>query len=819
MLTFLQDVRYGVRVLLKSPGLSAAAILTLALGIGANIAIFSFVDAIWLRPLAVSHPERVVRIYTSCPTPSGIDPRCDSSSPDMMDVKAQARSLEDVAFYERRGAILIENGDATLLLVNQVSDNWLEMMGVKPAVGRIFTAAEQARPDTPPEVLLSYSFWQRHYGGDQSVVGRTVTFSGRKWSVIGVLPREFRGTEAILDPELTVSMSSWNRSFQSGDSRLVDREYRAYEAFGRLRDGASVETLNAELATITARLTQAYPKTNRLRQFTAVLEGQSRGESRRRLALLLLAIAGLVLLIACANVANLLLARGEHRRREVATRLALGATRLRVARQFFLESALLVVIAGLTGLVVGKWTVDALPGLVSGLTVPISIDTRFDVRVLLFAISAAFCAVFLFGVAPAMDASRTDLVSTLKSQAAGGAEMGRRPWLRDGMVVMQMGVSLMLIVSTGLLLRTMFAMQAADPGFAAHQPMLIADVITGPHPGVTPAQHYRTVQQDLAALPGVRSVAIASRIPLSPSGGGHSDEVLVPGKLQPNGRGISVKSAYVSTGYFETIGTRLLRGRTFGPADSEESARAVVINQSMARKFWGEGNAIGQHLQFGRADGKQTGADFEVIGIVQDGKYNDLAEESYPYLFLNLGQFRDGEATVIVATAGDPAALAGPVRRQLRDQEGMTVLRLSTMREFMRYSMFANRLAAQLVAVMGALGMLLAAIGLYGVISYLVGRRTREIGVRMALGAPQRAILAMFLERGVLLALAGIVLGVGAALAMSKVIGSLLYGVSPHDPLTFVAASVLLLLVAATATWIPARRATRIEPMEALRYE
>jgi len=823
MNSFMHDLRYGFRMLRKNPGLSVAAILTLALGIGANVAIFSFVDALYYRPLPVSHPEQIVAVFTSCPTASGgVDPQCSSSVPDIEDIKAQAKSLQDIGYYERRGALLMENGEVTHLIVNVVSDNWMQMMGIQPAVGRVFTAAEQAQGDTPPEIMLSYSFWKRHYNSDPSVVGKVVTFTGRQWAVIGVLPDRYRGTLAILDPELTMSLTSWSRQFQQ-NKRLLDREYRYWEgAYGRLREGASIEQLNAELATISSRLQQAYPKSNANRQFSAVMERDSRGETSKRLSMILTALAALVLLIACANVANLLLARSEARRKEMATRLALGATRWRIARQFFLESVLVAALAGIAGILIGKWTVDALPMLMADIPMPISIDARLDARALLFAVTAAFLAVFVFGVAPAADASRTKLMNSMRQQTSSGADTSRRPWLRDGMVVVQMAISLMLIVSTGLLLRTLFRMEAMDPGFSARTPMLIAMLdAPGGLKGVPPVEFFKALQRDLASLPGVRSVAFASRMPMGPSGGGHSDEIMIPGKLQANGRGVRVLSAFVSRGYFETLGTRVVRGRAYNQADDDSNLGVAVVNQSFARKFWGDEDAVGKHFTIPKrsADGQQAGKDFEVVGVVEDGKYNNITENPQPYLFLNMSQFRDADATFMVATSGDPSALAMPVRRMMRDQHRMIVTQLITLREFMRTTMFTNRLAAQLVSVMCLLGVFLAAIGLYGVITFLVGRRTHEVGIRMALGAQRQSILVMFLRQGLVLVGIGLVLGIGGGLAISKTLSALLYGVSPRDPIMYIAASGLLVVVAALATYIPARRATQVHPMEALRYE
>jgi putative ABC transport system permease protein len=808
--TFSQDLRYGVRMVLKSPLLSGAAIVILALGIGANLAIFSFVDAIWLRPLPAPHPEQLIRIYTSLLAPAGADVVTENSYPDMLDIRAQSRMLTDVAAIERRGAIFEQNGEARQLIANVVSDNFLSLLGSVPPAGRTFSAAPASTD--PMEVMLSYDFWQRQFGGEPSMVGHEIVLSGRSYVVVGILPRDL-SMQPLISANVWIPVSSWLRAHPDERAGYANRDRRVYDVVARLRNGATMQQARTELKTIAARLERAYPDTNSARIFLVRSQAEAAGEHWRGISILLMAIAGLVLLVACANVANLLLARAEHRRQETATRLALGATRMRLMRQLLSESLLLAAASAVAAVAVAYWVLSALPALTASFEFPVTIDAHLDARALLFAGLAGIAAVFASGLAPAVQVSRTNLLGALKSPRGTGARAGRRGWLRSAMVFGQISVSMMLVVVTGLLVRTVFAVQALDPGFNSHQPMLLVQVL--PTRAKQPEGFYRSLREAAASLPGVKRVALAARVPLSASGGGASQELFLPKSPVVSGRALKVNFVAVSDGYFEAMGTRLLRGRAFTGDDTASSPRGAVVNRAMADRLWPDGNAIGQRFRMAKADGPE----YEVVGMVENGKYNDVAEDDLPYLFLNLAENPTGDVTVVIATDTDPAALAAPVRERLRRAGDCLVLRTITMREFMRGVVFEQRIVAQLVGALGGLGLLLAAAGLYGLISYMVSRRTHEIGVRMALGAPRSAVFRLVLGSGIALAAAAVALGAMLALALSKTLAWLIFGVSTRDPLTFLAAAATLLLLSAAATYVPARRATRIDPIEALRCE
>lgn len=812
--SLIHDLRYGFRMLLKSPGLGVAAILTLALGMGANIAMFSLADAMWLRPLPVPEANRLVRVYTSDPSQTRGEMRGETSYADFLDLRASLKTM-DVTTVQRRGALIEKNGETHLYRANQISDNYFEVVGVRPAAGHLPTEREMQAPDAPPEVVISYEYWQGEYGGDPGTIGKDIIMARRHYTIVGVLPPQFRPGERFADQSFWVPLTSWMKQDRGDSAMLPRRDARYWEVMGRLRPGATLEQAQAELDTIAGRLASEYPKTNAGRRMTVVLETKSRPESTQKLGVLLLAMAGLVLLIACANVANLLLARGEHRRREVATRLALGATRLRILRQFFAENLLLGSIGCAAAFVVAYWTLAPVPAILASGVLRIDLDAHIDARAMIFAALAVILSVLLFGTFPAFQAIRQELVATLKSQGTNSSADRGRVWMRNALVVLQMSVSLALIIVTGLLLRTVDAARRLNPGFDTQQQMVIADVAPMSYSERELPQLFRDLEQQLSALPGVRHASVSGRVPLGPSGGGIQANVFVPGHVAPDGSGVAIGYTAVSDTYFDTLGTRLLRGRTFSSADTPQTPRVAVVNQTMARRFWGNSDPVGETF---RIDGS-TGPEYRVVGVVQDGKYNDISEQVVAYMFFSLNQRSVGEFAVAVATSGDAQALVTPIRKVLSGGGKSIVMHVDTMNGFMRDALYDQRVTAQLTGALGVLGVVLAAFGLYGVISFLVGHRTREIGVRMALGAPREAIFRLFLTRGLRLALAGVVIGCGAAMALGRLVGSMLYGVSPRDPLTFTVAAVLLVAVAFAATYFPARRATRIEPMEALRYE
>lgn len=817
----LQDLRYGFRLLRKTLGMSAAAALALALGIGANIAIFSLVDALWLRPLPVPDADRVVTLYTGMATSHGESGEGATSYPDLIDLRAQSQSLADLVASERRGAFLDDHGTARQLLVSAVSDNYFALFAVKPAAGRLFAENEFRQQNPTPVALISYRFWQEHFAGDRAVLGQVLTLTGSRYTIVGVLPRDFRGTQPLLDPELWVPLTAWHQNMPTEAARMSDRRQRDFEVFARLRPGVEMRTAAVELAGIQQRLASAYPATNAGRKFTIVFESQSHGTMLAVLGAVFLSIALMVLLIACADVANLLLARGEYRRHEVATRLALGASRWRIVQQMLTESVLLVTLGVAFALVVAYCIIASLPALAPPVSMPFSISAVLDVRALLFGLAVGIVTACVCGVAPALQASKARPIQAMKDES--GQVRGRERG-RNILIVAQITMSLVLIVVAGLLVRTVVAAQNAHPGFDARGSMLLVDIypdfrsanLGSSNPMARLHTFYDDLESEIPGLPGVTGFGIAGRLPLSGHGDGANRRVVLPGADAAHLDGVPVNETSVSEGYFNAIGTRLLRGRVFTRADREGSPRVAVINQSMARRFWPNQDPVGQHFRVPGA----AGFDCEVVGLVEDGKYGDLGEDVRPYMFLAWHQEPWGGATLVIATASDPGSLAVTVRERLRAMDkNVAVAHTVTMRQHMRDAVYSQRLAAILAGGLGSLGIVLAAVGLYGVISYVVGRRTHEIGIRVALGASRADILRLFLRRGLAVALIGIALGTAGALGAGKVLDSLIYGVSPRDPLTFVTAGVLLLLIVLTAAYLPARRAARIHPMEALRHE
>ena len=814
MTTFIGDLRYGMRMLLRSPGLTLAAVLSLALGIGANAAIFSYVDALWLRPLAVRDSARLVKVFTSENTSSGENLYGATSNPDYQDLRQQLHSITDLAAEDRRGALLNLPGQMVQLLCDVVSPNYFRALGVNARVGRTFSEQDASAENSPAVVVIGYSFWQNQYGGDPAIVGKTIVVDGVNVTVLGVLPRAFRGGEAITDVQLFVPTSTWKQLHGGAAPELTLRDDRRYDVYGYLAPGTSLAQAQAELNTIAARLAESYPKSNARLKYTVVPEADSHGSERGRLGTVLLGIAGLVLLIACANVANLLLARSEARRREIATRLALGASRVRMVRQLMTESLLLAICGGASALVLGAWIIGLLPALNPPTAYSVGLDTRLDFRVATFALASAVVATFIFGLIPALRSTRSDLYTGMKgaAQLAGSRKLP----LRNVVVVMQVALSVLVVASAGLLARTLINALELNPGFDQKQQLLIVNLVPGLSP-LKDAQYLDYYNRAIAAaesLPAVRSAAFAMRLPMGESGGGATHDVLLP-QSAAGETPAAINYAWVSPGYFRTMGTRLLRGRDFTLQDTAASPRVAVINQSLAQRLWPDQDALGRHVLVGRKRLETT-----VVGLVEDGKYNALTEPSKPYFFVPFTQEADAEGVLLVATNSDARSLIAPLRRKLAGVDAtVPVTATYTLDQHMKIASYEQRVSAALVGCLGLLGLTLASLGLYGVISYWVNRRTREIGIRVALGAMPRNIFRGVAGQGMRLAVLGVVIGLVATAAATQVLRNFLYGVSPHDPVSLMIAAVILLSVALLASAVPAQRAARVDPMVALRYE
>jgi putative ABC transport system permease protein len=813
--SLLQDVRFGLRLIRQSPGFAVLAILTFALGIGVNVAIFSIVDAIVLRPIAVNDPDRIVRILNEDPAHRDRGNR--SSWIEIGRFNAESRAFTGVTASDRRGVIVRDGDDTRLLLVNVVADNYFDVFQLTPAAGRTFTSAEAARAGAPPMVVLSYDLWRRQYNSDPHIVGQTITASDVACLVVGVLPRTFRGTELFLNPDLYLPLSTW-LAMNPGERVRVERpQARNLEAFGRLRRDVTVAQASSALEPVQQQLAVEYPQQESGRRLTVRFDRDTRGPQVRVIGALLLGIAALILLIAAVNIANLLLVRGEARWVEIVTRIALGASRARTVRQLVTEAAVFAALGAVGAVLFAGWAISLMPLLMPAMDFPIGFDFRIDTRVLLFAGAATLLVVVLAALLPAIAASQVALTAGLKSPT-----MARQGRWRDVMVVGQIAITVVLLIASGLLVRTLINVRQMDPGFDARGDMLIVTLDVRKFDLAREHAYYRSMIDTFKGVPGIVSSTAASRIPMWGSGGGAAVLAWTPGLPEADREGVRIGFAVVAPDYFSTLGARIVRGRGITDRDDEQAAPVAVLNESAAQVLWPNGDAIGRRFRVNGPSGREA----EVVGIVQDGRYLDMTEKQRAYMFLPLfceqqifGS-RWGAEVVVVRTDGPAGAYAKTVRDTLRRIDpDVAVLGLRTMEDHVRAALYSERLMVQLVGSMGVLGLLLAAIGLFGVISYSVARRTREIGIRIALGAHPRDVARLVLVRASMIALAGIAAGVLLALIAAQVMTSAIYGVSARDPLTYAAAIVTMTLVALAAAAIPARRAAAVNPFRALRME
>jgi predicted permease len=818
MNSFIQDLRFGARMLRKSPAVSAIAILTFALGIGVNVTIFSVVDAIALRPLDVPEADRIVKILNQ--DPAHPERGASSSWIELQAMRTESRALAGVTAADRRAVMVKEDDETRLLLTNVVSDNYFDVFRVSPGVGRAFTAAEAGAPNSPPVLLLSYEYWQRRYNGDPGIVGQTIVASDVACTVLGVLPRTFRGTELFLNPDVYVPLSTWLMMVPGDRVRLERPQSRQLEVFGRLQPGVTLAQASAALSSIQQDLAGKYPQQESGRRFDVKSVRNARGPQMEAIAALLLSVAALVLVIACVNVANLLLVRSEARRLEIATRFALGASRYRAVQQLATETLVLAGCGAVAGLLLTMWVINLLPSLMPEMEFRVGFDFRLDARVFVFGALASLIAGLVAGVLPALSTQDVDLAATIKN--ALNAPGGRRGWWRDGLVVGQITITVVLLIAAGLLVRTLGAIRTLDPGFDSRGSMLIARLDMHKLQVQQEHAYYRAAIERLRALPGVTGSTVASRIPLWGSGGGAAAMAWIPGLPPADADGRRIGFAVVSPGYFPTLGTRIVRGRAITESDNEASALVAVLNESAANLMWPSEDPLGKHF---RLNGP-SGQDVEVVGLAQDGRYLDLTEPQRAYMFLPLFQeaqlfgSRWGADVLVVRTAADATGQANAVRSALRSVDpNVSVLSMTTMDRHVRSALYGDRLIVQLAGSMGALGLVLAAIGLFGVVSYSVTRRTREIGVRIALGAARSQIMQMVFGRALLLTGIGIALGVGLSIVFGRLMSSVVYGVSVRDPLTFVAAATTMALVTLAGAAIPARRAASIDPIRALRAD
>ncbi|MFN7949880.1 MAG: ABC transporter permease [Blastocatellia bacterium] len=825
MQTLWQDLRYGARLMGKAPGFTLVAVFSIALGIAVNVAVFTLVNGLLLKPLPVKNPERLVALYTSEPQARYPDA---FSYPDYVDYRDHNQVFSELfVHYTTQLSLQAGTGLAEMVAGELVTGNYFTGLRLDAALGRLFTPDDDKKPGGHPVVVLSHAFWQRRFAGNPNVIGQVVKLNGHDFTVIGVAKKGFSGTRQFgWIPDVYLPLMMYAQALPGTDETyLTNRGQRNLNVNGRLRDGVTMAQARAAMSVMAQQLARAYPQTNANLGVGMVPAGSKTNPAvvlmgyTQTMVAALMGLVGLVLLVACANVANLLLARATVRRREIAVRLALGAGRLRLVRQLLTESVMLAAGGGALGLLLAGWLSDLFrlgaPKL-DFATMDFDYDLSLDYRVLGFTLAASVLTGVLFGLAPALQASRPNLVAALKGET-GAASAGRRRFnLRNLLVVAQLALSLMLLFSAGLLIKSMRNAQSMNPGFRTDH-LLMASVNVDLH-GYDEARgrrFFRELDERLRRLPGVEQVSAAGPLPLDQYD--YGARLTIEGRV-PQTANERLNSGYSIVGhnYFTTMQTPIVAGRAFTERDDEQAPRVVIVNETLARHYWPDQNPLGKRLRLG---GEQSPWR-EIVGVAANGKYITLGEPPTDYFFLPYLQNHDGQRTLLVRTTGAPESVIAGIRQEVKAlDEQLPVYGVRTAPEFLDRILSAPKSIAALVSGFGVLALLLASIGLHGVMSYAVAQRTRELGVRIALGARPRDLRRMVLGQGLRLSLVGVALGLAGAFGLARLLGSLLYDVSASDPWLFGTITTALLLVALLACWIPARRATKADPLIALRSE
>jgi len=838
MHTLLQDIRYGLRMLGKSPAFTVIAILTLALGIGANTAIFSFTDQVLLRNLPVPNPQQLVVLRSPGPNPG-------RTSSDISD-GAQVFSYPMYKDLRERSTVFsgllacfgvdvnvaghgtTQSGSGVL-----VSGNYFQTLGVEPALGRLFDANDETAPGANPVAVLSYGYWTRKFGADPSILDKTFTVNGTALTVVGVARKGFDGVQFGSLPDIFIPITMLTQMAPTSGLDLGKHTDHWVAILGRLKPGvsraqaqASLQPIYAPLLEEDAKLLKMSATNPRTKQFLSKPLQLVDGAEGRQVVqpgteeplLVLLGMVALVLLIACANLASLLVARGEARQREIAVRLALGAGRARLVRQLLTESLMIGIAGGVAGVAVASWCLNTMVGAIPSDAGMTGLTATLDPRVLWFAAAVTIVTSVLFGLAPAMRATRVDLQSTLKDQGSSVSEGRSNVRLRKVLIIAQVALTAVLLVGAGLLARTLTNLEHANLGVRTENILQfsVEPDLNGDKPVQTLALGQQA-RQAIAALPGVRSVTISEEEAFANDD--NSSNITPEGyRVRPD-EDTNVFWAYISPNYFSTMGIPLVAGREFTDADTTTSQKVIIINQALARRFFAGRNPIGLHIAHGA--GSSVHPDMKIVGVVADSKWDGPRAKIVPFMYQPYTQDPElGTLVFYVRTERDPAQMAATLHATMeRLDANLPVNNMRTLTAQIGDEMFSDRLVAVLSMSLALLAALLAALGLYGVLAYVVARRTREIGIRMALGGQRGDILRLILGQGAQLTVTGGVVGIVAALALARLMSSLLFGVSANDPLTFVAVAVLLAIVSGAACYIPARRAVRVNPIVALRYE
>lgn len=803
---FFQDLKYAVRALRRTPGVVAVIIVSLGLGIGANTTVYSWMEAFLFHPLPlVPAPDRLVNVRSAAPDGSDWS----MSYPTYLDWRDNARAFEGIAVADMIQLSLRTDAQADRVWGMLVSGNYFDVVGVRPLLGRGFLPDEES--NAAPVAVIGYGLWQRKFSGDSSVVGRPMKLNGQYVTIVGVAPPRFGGTAVGLNFDLWTPVTL--APILTGRNWLGDRGSQWLDVIGRLRPGVTIEQARADLNDVAARAAETSPDPLTSHASVSALNTKGIQPILTPVFSALLGVTLLVLLIACANVANLMLARATARRKEISVRLAVGADRTRIVHQLLTESLVLALLAGLAGVVFAIWARDLMLALVPATPFPVQSAIPLSYRTFVFALMASLATALVFGLVPALRASRPDLLPALKdeSNSAGPA----RSRLRSVLVVAQVSLSLASLIAAGLFLRSLQKAQAVDPGFADPDRLLLvsSDVSLAGYRDSAGPQIVDRLLERVRTLPGVRQASVATMVPLG-FGGSNSSAVRIEGYEPAKDENMSVELNLVSPGYFETMTIPLVAGRAIGESDRSGGLPVAVVNEAFVARYIKRAQPIGVRFNAG---GEEW---VSIVGVAKNGKYHSLNEAPTPLIYLPIRQQWRDAFTLTVRTASDPHAMVETVRRTYASLDpDLPFLDPRSMTEHMGAALFANRMGGYLLGGFGLLALILSAIGIYSVVAYSVSRRIREIGLRVALGAGRRDVLGLVIGQSMKLVLAGLTIGLALGLVVGRLVRSQLFGISPHDPVTFASIALLLGSIGFAASWIPARRAARIDPLVALKSE
>jgi predicted permease len=819
--TFLQDVKYALRMLIKKPGFTVVAVLTLALGVGANTTIFTLINAIFLNPLPVRDVATLADVYTrDAKATFGNVTRVQTSYLNFQDYAKQNDVFEAMTAYQNLPLTLSGRGEPQQLQGFVVTANYFDVLGVKTALGRTFLPEEDENSGAHPVVVVSYSLWAHKFGMDPGLIGQTLTINGQPMTVIGIAPKGFKGTFVLGQADQFWVPLSMHKQLFTGlfEEFFESRRALLMNITGRLKPGVSVQQAQSQLQTIAARLEKEYPVDNggRTVEVDSTADGTVGIDFRKQFLLaggVLMSVAGMVLLIACVNLANLLLVRASTREKEISIRTALGASRVRLLRQLLTESVVLALLGGIAGLLLAYWGRDVLWSFRPPFLDQTAVTLTLDARVLSFTFGIALLTGLIFGLMPALRGSSPDINEALKVGGRQGGSWGHNR-LRQVLVITELALALVALVGAGLFVRSMQEAQRIDPGFESKNLAVLGFDLGGQHySDERGKQFYRELMEKARTVPGVESATVASNFPL---GGGLGRSIFPEGsENDPSRRAILVTTNMVAPNYFETLRIPLVKGRVFTDFDTEKTTPVAIINEAMAKKFWPGEDPIGKRYTF-----FQDPVLHEVVGVVKNSVINAIGEDPQPQVYLPVPQYYQAFGTLQVRTAGNPSAVIATVRSTVQQLDrNLPLVFVQTIGDVLDQGLWAPRMGAALLSLFGFLSLGLAAVGVYGVMSYSVSQRTQEFGIRMALGAEARNILRLVVTEGLWLAGIGFALGIVAAAFLARLLTGLLFGVKPGDLETFGGVSMLLATVAGLACYVPARRATRVDPLVALRYE